>query len=778
MPSLKKKLNRVVPQDFQQEKRSAKLRRYALWGLAVGLGLAVLTGIIILSGGGAIPGIGALIVAFTASPYLTGFLIPLAFVLMGAITAALGALVAGIKAGLDVEKLPLYRDSVSDAPYISMDADVSFSGIKFPSEAGISDKQALRKKALFPRSVQEKTGHLPLLTKHTKQRTAEMAVLEKKVKRVKIPYLHPKVDLDDLQNNGKLLTDKEISLIQSLNLPPGKQSKADLQKIPGLENLQFSVTRTEDGYFAHYKGVKQAKALGVGGFGKAKLIQQLDQEENLQAQDTGNWYALKLIKNTRAEKIEQETYALKKASQYKASFEAFNKKQEHQYAIVMKLGKGNNVYNILQPDIVLPPIMWMNLAIDCLLAFDEIHQEKRLLHCDIKGDNLIYDRFHRTLMPIDWGAALEAQGDVLEAEGQPEGTMGFIAPEILALPWLDKQYTEKTEVYQLGVTLAECFALTFLDSEGVVTMIKNTSSRLFIMNSRIPDIQIREAILHYLKKMTATNPLERPTLREALAFFQNIRDHQLDLFSKILSIAYLNVDDYKHAGHVQRKKIQRALKSANVVCLIDTAGHSESAYPGIKKELEKQKLLVGDEVIQTSSQNLVANLRDYTRLLSCHAECIANTFYVCTKTEKSETALKQARIFPILVNEEEEERVNYAEPMKKRVAVSTITEGHFTLVLTCLAGVLKKNSQAAEEIQDLMETIIRKNDSENGLSYGELNQSLQFLQEDLREGHALDISMPLEALTFLFIEEARTAVVFTPKSKPPCHNPHEFGLRI
>src|SRR3990167_7335522 len=208
----------------------------------------------------------------------------------------------------------------------------------------------------------------------------------REIKTTLIPYLHPKVDLSDLHENGKLLSDQEIEIIRRIHHDDGRLLKRILQRNPELKGVHFSIQKQDDELYAIYRGKKKDKQLGAGSFGSAKLAQNLN---------TGQWVVVKIIKadkqpSNQDKDIEIETSALQKVNLFKKNYKRTNKNSQEQFEIIMELGIGNNLEKLSQSPTKLPTQRWIGICIATLRSIKKLH-EQGILHCDIKPANLTYD---------------------------------------------------------------------------------------------------------------------------------------------------------------------------------------------------------------------------------------------------------------------------------------------------------------------------------------------------------------------------------------------------
>ena len=111
----------------------------------------------------------------------------------------------------------------------------------------------------------------------------------------------------------------------------------------------------------------------------------------------------------------------------------------------------------------------IDIALKCIKFLDDLHK-MGIIHCDINPNNIIYDRALNSVRILDFDTSLNKRDKYTTYaetyDPHPRGTAGYIAPEILSgkssISDKDKNlhfYSERADVYALGVTLAKLFGL-------------------------------------------------------------------------------------------------------------------------------------------------------------------------------------------------------------------------------------------------------------------------------------------------------------------------------
>lgn len=409
---------------------------------------------------------------------------------------------------------------------------------------------------------------------------------ESEVKSIALRWIPPQVDLAHLQRNGKLLLDDQITRIKSRlqNKPSGRYSK----NYPPLKDLKlpFSIIKENDRYYAIYYGEKWDKEIGKGGYGKVKCLQNLD---------TGDWIkaekAYKKSENSIADRTAKILHHIRRSPSTTPLVEQTAKANASKFRYIVMdnyrgLDLGALIENKSEISRHLSSQDWFDIVIKALEAVKNFHSF-RLIHRDIKPSNLIYSYLNRSVQLADFDFVTTAARQ--DEQHEHVGTLAYMAPEISDEE--TRRYDEKTEVFALGVTIAEILGITVVDAQFRLGLTAFVDHPL---------------IKEYLFKMTDDDPVKRPTIDDAIQFFKNVRQ-QLTPNKKKIGI--IDFDEFKGKTKQEQKAFMSAVRNMDQVILIDKAGTQESEYWPIAKALEIQGIQVNPSIyIYSDKQKLLSRL--------------------------------------------------------------------------------------------------------------------------------------------------------------------------
>ncbi len=569
-----------------------------------------------------------------------------------------------------------------------------------------------------------------------------------------IPSLHTNVDFHHLKENGKLLSDENINLIRKelAGAPDGRYGKKTLlsygigpvDEYSNVVKFEYGIVKKGNKYFAVYEGAEKGRALGAGGFGMVKLAQDLD---------TGEWDTIKIMKKeedrSRASLHRagnREARNLSKVDQYKAGY---LRERKDQVEIVMTLADGVPADALIEKK--MSTLNRLDICIGMLERIQDLHENHQILHRDIKPNNIMHDFVNRKTTLIDFGLAEigeKNKNDELEVLAPWCGTPGFIAPEIKE--GSNKNiYNEKTEVYALGMSLAEelGFSIHSRNEYGEDVFYGDEGYERFLDN--IKDPITAEKMLGLIKKMVDPNPDTRITLSAASNEIQKIRtkyyeEGHLHILSKINNLAYVDINDYKNSSDAMKRNILLALMAVDVVHLIDTGGKSKPEdQMQIKHELERWGIQVFNQILlKKENEPIQESIDKCTRYLEDKNKVIYHSYHIKTTVETLAESKENTYHVKNIAAIKSTKRA-YEQQMEKSIEPVVVVKHHLDFILKSLRNQLKnledrenkhkhkKNYQHDARIGLLKSAISEINTNHPPMNYGNLNDKLNSLEADL-----------------------------------------------
>ncbi|MBX3709637.1 MAG: protein kinase [Gammaproteobacteria bacterium] len=562
-----------------------------------------------------------------------------------------------------------------------------------------------------------------------------------------VPFVHPKVDIGDLQDNGKLYSDEEIKNFKhhaKVNtIDSSRNPVVRFQKNQLGENQKYPITVVDGEMYAIYKGVKQKKALGRGSFGKTKLMQNLE---------TGEWVVLKVIKVNDLKYFQDKLASARQEERnltnlhnntqikmYEREYLDSNDNTQIQFEIIMPLAHGATVEAIAK-NRKMPTINWLMMCKSIIAASQRVIDAK-MLHRDYKGENMLYDPVTNITTPIDLGLAIEE--DQANRHTRPCGTPDFMAPEIEYPPDGKCIYSEATEVYSLGITLAETLGIKI---ERNFELIHLSETKEF--KEKIQDKDARKEIIELLHKMIDNNPEKRPKLSKCATLIQAIQQKfstsHLHVISKINQLAYVDIstlgnmlDEHGQVRKEYEKQFQemmKALKAADVIQLIANDFSKEKVQArNVKHALLREGLQVMESIVLANqADKRIVILNDNARALEKKDDRIYHAFYMKEPpTTPIPTSSNGPSIPEIIVDFENPKKTNaYREEMQNRIIISP---DRISKVREKIDGQLSKikDDRRKEQIQIFLKNLA---DGNTPLDYNTLLNKLKELETSLLQG--------------------------------------------
>ncbi|KAK2881440.1 hypothetical protein Q8A67_018708 [Cirrhinus molitorella] len=246
------------------------------------------------------------------------------------------------------------------------------------------------------------------------------------------------------------------------------------------------------------------KVIGKGSFGRAILVQPINEEQNYVMKEIRLPKIDSGVRNSRREAVLLSRMKHPNIVAFKDSFEA----DGHLY-IVMEFCSGGDLLQRIQQqkNVLFAEDVILNWFAQMCLGTRHIH-EKRVLHRDLKSKN-IFLTDSGTVKVGDFGSACSLNSAKAYAQTYV-GTPYYVSPEI----WDNKPYNNKSDVWSLGCVLYELCTLQHpFQSCSWKNLILKVCRGAY---APLPSHFSYE--LHYLiKHMFKTNPRDRPSVHTILS---------------------------------------------------------------------------------------------------------------------------------------------------------------------------------------------------------------------------------------------------------------------
>ena len=255
------------------------------------------------------------------------------------------------------------------------------------------------------------------------------------------------------------------------------------------------------------------KKLGQGHFGSVCLVK---------SKKTNKLYALKEIRgeifnDNQRKEVEREIKLLEDLNhphiiKYFTSF-----RENGNFYIVTEYINGGSLENLAdrvhkEGKLLTEKIIW-DFLIQTLSGLVYLHENKQIIHRDIKPDNLLLDKDH-DLKISDFGVSAVNRSDADESvkcHNTCIGPIQFMAPEM----FFEKEYSFKNDIYMLGITF-------FNVMSGKMPEIKRENEnganiiRLKNVENLIPDYY-SESLKNFILKLLTIDADKRPSAKAAFA---------------------------------------------------------------------------------------------------------------------------------------------------------------------------------------------------------------------------------------------------------------------
>ena len=282
-----------------------------------------------------------------------------------------------------------------------------------------------------------------------------------------------------------------------------------------------------------YEDFEQIKKLGNGCFGEVWLVK---------SKLNGKEYAMKKLdlskkggeeekKKTRKEIEILKTVHHPNIVKFYTSFE-----KEHMTYIVIEYVAGKTLEQIIQEskaknEHIPEKILW-KIMIELLSGLAYLHDEVKIIHRDIKPDNILVTENNHVKI-TDFGISAINRDDINDTVRFHNSAMGpilFMAPEI----GKEETYSFKVDVWMLGLTFYKLMAWGI--PYGILAFPPFFHQRIKIPNPPpLPDCYSDE-LKNVVLEMNDDDPEKRPTSKQALDVITDIYKKKYIKYSAISSL--------------------------------------------------------------------------------------------------------------------------------------------------------------------------------------------------------------------------------------------------
>jgi len=450
------------------------------------------------------------------------------------------------------------------------------------------------------------------------------------------------------------------------------------------------------------------KKLGKGNFGDvylvtSKLTKKVYALKEIKGDDYNNNQRLEVEKEIKLLELLNHPHVIK----YFTSF-----KENGNFYIIIEYINGGSLENLYKKykseGKLIPEKMLWDFLIQTLSGLVYLHEDKKIIHRDIKPDNLLLDK-ENGLKISDFGVSAVKKknvADLIKFHNTVIGPIQFMAKEMAE----GKEYDFKSDIYMLGLTFYAIMA-------GTLPEVKKESYEddNFIVKKKQNYLDIipgsySQDIKHFIEKLLTVNKDERPSAQKALA----------------LAISYYTV---------KYLKITSILATLECFLAIPSIGpyfKSEKIKNRIKND-EKERKYVVTKIIKEALDYADPNNFDYDKIkIQCYK--LRMVFYVKNSELNKSLEIDSFSIIEDICNKLHKE-LNKAkltdsqnQSSKKNNAINEdyrdengekIDEADEQKVISCAVKKFGENfiSRISDQLYFLMKTIYQCPKCENNIKY-------------------------------------------------------------
>ncbi|ASQ44968.1 protein kinase family protein [Legionella clemsonensis] len=229
-------------------------------------------------------------------------------------------------------------------------------------------------------------------------------------------------------------------------------------------NIPYDILAFEDNYYAVYYGVKRNADLGIGGFGYVKLVQNIKTGDwavlKLTVPDKKNTEYLILQQVELAlgyleRHISKNNSFIELQKKQHAANGGISWWVPEQANLLMQLAEGVSLADLYKDNYFISANQWIEIILQVLKTYKTI-KDKGIVHKDLKLENIFYCFATNKATIIDFGASRKKQSFLRHDKEKFIYSKGYTAPEIES----KKEYSEASDIYALGATFFYLLHLT------------------------------------------------------------------------------------------------------------------------------------------------------------------------------------------------------------------------------------------------------------------------------------------------------------------------------
>jgi 5'-AMP-activated protein kinase catalytic alpha subunit len=202
--------------------------------------------------------------------------------------------------------------------------------------------------------------------------------------------------------------------------------------------------------------------------------------------------------------------------QYFETFRDYQNEEENTFISMEYLERGT-LLDYVNSNVKLGEDCCKSIFTQIITALDYLHSEKRIVHRDIKAENILLDQ-NFNIRICDFDLSTRISGEDRCINSQAIGSLGYMAPEVIK----KECYNSNIDIWSTGVLLFALLSGYLPFDSTTIDTITNQKVGDVAMPSKIVNTEpiypddISEEAKDLMKRMLKKNPAERITLKEII----------------------------------------------------------------------------------------------------------------------------------------------------------------------------------------------------------------------------------------------------------------------